>query len=165
MKKLFLVTGLILIPGILLFSCSDNESQNFEANHFEINFLDSGEFTDKDWIEIDGTRFDHNRHEKDIFTQEFALPTSKIVRDSLGPDKKFESPFNRISIAIMLGEKISSIKADQEGESEAERKYIISNKPVLLTHGILRFHKTDSTLITIKTSNTYPAEITSLELD
>lgn len=156
---------LIVICSLIFFSCKEDKSNVFKGHQFEIDYLEARTITQNDWIEIDGMPFRHYRYEEELLKNPYALPATSLVRDSTSPDRKFVGKYNRISIAIKLGEYIHAINRTDSSLVDHDSRYIITNKPFLLTHGKLRFHREDSSEITVKASKDYPARITPLEFE
>lgn len=154
----------LFIPVIILMQLSCSEA-NFDPNtyrgrYFEINYFSTDTLENNDWIQVDTTRFTHYRYPQKIMEDPYGIPTSIILKDSLSPDKKLEARFNSISIAIQIGNKLVTIGRE---DSSSKGTYVLSNKPLLMTHGRIWVHRRDSTEFTIKTSDGYPAQVKELE--
>lgn len=152
---------LIINVGI---SCQHEPQNSYGGNKFEINYLHTDGYQDGDWIQIDGIRFIHERNLNEISKTNNKVPASVVLKDSLGPEKTFEAPYNSLSIAILIGNKLNKIaKADSSNESNRNKLRVV-NKPLLMTKGRLTVIKNDSSFFEVKTSNKYPAKIRVTEL-
>lgn len=154
----------LFIPAIILLqiSCSDTNiaPNTYKGRYFEINYFRTDTLENKDWIQVDTTRFTHYRYPQQIMEDPFGIPTSIILKDSLSPDQKLEAGFNSISIAIRIADKLVTIGRE---DSSTKGRYVISNKPLLMTHGRIWLHRRDSSVFTIKTSEGYPAQVKEVE--
>lgn len=141
---------------ILFVGCSSLDYETYEGKKIEVDYLHKDGFLEGHWIEIDGIRFNHRKNMDDVSEIKNAIPTSKVVKDSLGPNKKFEADYNSISIAIMLGNRLKKLS---ETEQDSSENLLITNKPLLMTRGKLRIMKKDSSKFEVKSSQKYPATI------
>lgn len=152
---------LILITySVTLLNCNRVNYDVYHGRFFEIDYFNADKIEADDWVEIGEVRFKHYRYESDLASTKNALPASRVVRDSINTDEKFVAPFNRMSIAIMLGTYIKSLN-----KIESKNGFIISDEPLLMTYGKLRLHKADSSEFTIRVSKGYPASVTVLDFD
>lgn len=151
--------------SLLIITCKQRNYESYKGTKFEINYLHVDSLKEDDWIEIDGIRFNHVR-EVDKFRKDIkTIPTSVILKDSLGPNNKFEEPLNSLNIAIMLGDRIHALTAQDSSDlAKNNNELVITDPPLLMTRGQLRLIKKDSSSFTIKTSKNYPAKVNKLEL-
>ncbi|WP_440999189.1 hypothetical protein [Fodinibius sp. SL11] len=146
---------------VLIVGCTSLNHESYEGKKIEINYLHKDGFIEGDWIEIDGFKFTHLERMNNVMDNNYAVPTSEVIKDSLGPEKVFKSDFNSLSIAIMLANKLEK---RSESDQDSSENLLITNKPLLMTNGKLRIMKKDSTIFRVQTSKNYPAEIEVLEM-
>jgi hypothetical protein len=145
-------------------SCQHDTRNVYEGNKYEINYLHTDGYQDGDWIEIDGIRLIHERNLDEIKETNNKVPASIVLKDSLGPGKTFEAPYNSLSIAILIGNKLSKISESDSTYSSDSNKVKLLREELLMTMGIITVIKNDSSYFEVQTSKDYPASIEVLEL-
>ena len=154
---------LFICLGLILTSCSQTDYESYQAQKFEIDYLNIDGLQEHDWIEIDGIRFNHVRPEKRFINNVHEIPTSIVLKDSLAPNNKVEAQFNSLAIGIMLGNKMRQVVTQDSVRSSTNSEILITKPPLLMSMGKLRIIKQDSSSFEVKTSKNYPAKVTPLE--
>lgn len=140
-------------------SCYDSNDNVYQSEIVEINFLNTTDLKDGDWIEIDGVRFKHFKSMESAAQYKFSLPASRIVRYDAMLEEDYSEPFNGMSIGIMMGDYIAGINKNDSLMVNHDYQYQVPNPQSLLAFGRLTFHRADSTRFTIITSPNYPLNI------
>jgi hypothetical protein len=131
--------------------------------YIQIDYSGNIELTGDDWIEIDGIRFEHREYMPDAERFLFSLPASSVLRDTSVVDPRMRETYPGIGIAIALGRYLNTLNKHEATRVNHEHQYIITNRPLLMTRGIIRFQRSDSSAIKITASPQYSDMIRSLD--
>jgi hypothetical protein len=140
-----------------------DDSGYTSGTHIQIDYSGVNNIVDKDWIEIDGVRFLHYEYMPAMEENVFSLPASILQRDTTIFEGRLKEDYTGIGIAMMLGKHLNSINKQPRYSVEHCYEYVITNRPLLMTRGLLNFQKADSSEIRIKTSPDYPARLVVLK--
>ncbi|MEX0723820.1 MAG: hypothetical protein WD053_08075 [Gracilimonas sp.] len=145
---------LIFILPLVLMGCSNEQNENLLIVMDFFNLQQN--FEKGDWLEIDNWRFEHYKTKPTNLEENvFPLPAN-IIQDSIGTKIK-EVKVNSRNIAIQLSLFIRYI--NEEILSEDDPKYVIIDPHLITISGQLSIMKSDSTQISVKTSDNYPLRI------
>ena len=153
---------LSLLTLLLLTGCSQS-NKSYEA--VEIDFLHVRTLEEGDWIEIDGVRFNHVKAFEDVDTRRLTLPASRITRGAERRDSDYSEPFPSLNIGYLLASYLHNINKEDALNVEHDHTYKIINPDLMMSLGKLKFVRTDSSEIQIKTSADYPANIISIPME
>lgn len=156
------IASLTICSLFLFLSCTQT---NRDYNAVEIDFLHVRTFEEGDWIEIDGVRFNHVKAFEDVDVNMRTLPASRITRGAERRSADYTEPFPSLNIGYLLASYLHNMNKKDELMVDHDYTYKILKPDLLQALGKLRFMRTDSTKIQIKTSPDYPAEIRSIPIE
>lgn len=147
-----------LISLITFVSCSKDKNE-INGSAIEIVFLPEHVIEDLAWIEIDGVRITHYTYANEGDLDFFSAPASYISLHSSAVTIPLE-PYPYLGISSVLGGRIDAINKREELTTDIhDYTYNILNYPLMLAFGIIRFDRSDGGVITIRTSDNYPLQI------
>jgi len=146
----------------LIIGCNPSKQ---EYHAVEIDFLHVRTLEEGDWVEIDGVRFNHVKAFEDVDTRRLTLPASRITRGAERRDSDYSEPFPSLNIGYLLASYLHNINKEDALNVEHDHTYKIINPDLMMSLGKLKFVRTDSSEIQIKTSADYPANIISIPME
>lgn len=153
----------LLLFSISLISCQGSGTPNeYTGTIIELDYLNIDTIENHDWIEIDGLRFIHLSDMNEINETPWSISASNVyLNPDLMPDRS--TSYTGMSIAIDLGNLLAGINKNENLTADHGITYQVLNQPLLLTHGRLRFMRSDSSKITLRVSPEYPVEVQIVE--
>lgn len=161
MKSGFLAITFLFVACCLA-ACESNtntksDTSTYSGSLIEVDFNNKKRISDQDWIIIDGIKFTHFSDLKKSQKDEFSLPASRVTLSE--GDEEFNSVTNKYTIAIMLGNYLDMINSREENIGGVR----VQRRDLLLSSGIMRLQKPDSSKFVVETSKNYSADIKVIE--
>lgn len=162
-SRLQLLSPLVICLMFLFsFGCQSND---VTLKAVEIDFYNVKTLKEGDWIEIDGVRFRHVQAYETVEDSIFTLPASRITRAAKERGTDATEPFPSFNIGYMLAVQINSINKDSIFSVNHQYTYRLVDPDLVLALGKVRFIRSDSTKVHIRTSSDYPAPIREISIN
>lgn len=155
-----LVLSSISIFCMALFLGCNERTKVYEGSYIKIDYsqLFEDDIKDQSWIMIDGVKYTHYTAFDKIYKDEYSLPASR-VRHKFGEKEQYEK-YNRISIAIALGNFVDKVSTDR---NQTTARVDRSKRYQMFTLGILNLERADSSSFKVEVPVDYPATITVIK--
>lgn len=149
-----IVLGLMCMGIILILGCGEEERE-VRGRVIKIDYSDV-DIKSEDWVRIDSFTFNHVGRREEAKAVDFPLPSKKVFVDS-ARGRAFNREYNSKTIAMYVANHLNRIN----DSLPKEKRFKITNYPLLSYRGIMTIIKEDSSFISVSYSEGYESIIES----
>ncbi|MGD8748455.1 MAG: hypothetical protein PVI44_08305 [Balneolaceae bacterium] len=151
----------ILGAVILIASCGSGlHPQTYSGHVVQISYSSTDTLKNGEWIQIDRWKFPHIGNRLEARNVNFSLPTTSVIFDTLDNRRKVKTKVSPYAMGLHIARYLDIINRDS---LRGRPLYLIPDIASLSVRGTFRLLKSDSSMITVKTSPHYPAQISVIQ--